>query len=379
MPARAAHLLAGACALLRCALAQPPCALGTCSATTPSPTPAALPLFVAQLGPVLAWEFDGNLASSVDGVVLTPVGAPAFVPGVSGSGVSLASVGSYLWSVNGIPQLPTGGSPRTVSMWVKSPPLQADTSTSWDWDRHVFAAWGTPWGRLRSFTFGVGPRFPPEHRLFFDTWDAGVNSLQDVRIIADPPQWRHVALTFSLDHVAMYADGLPIAAGGGHPQWMPGISVDTPPNTPLYVGAGWPLGRAPRVPGVSLDRLYIFNRSLTAIEVAQLAGIFSPTPSITSTPTHTPSPSLTPSPSIEPDCGARFTLLPFTDVDGAVLAVLPGTPSEHECQLACCRAAPACGAYVLGRTSSECFLLANTSSYVVAHSYNAGVLRPAAS
>jgi hypothetical protein len=61
-------------------------------------------------------------------------------------------------------------------------------------------------------------------------------------------------------------------------------------------------------------------------------------------------------------CAASFQRLPYTDVDGQVLAVLPDW-SESECRASCCRAAPACTAYVFGWDTGHCFLKGNSSVY----------------
>lgn len=123
---------------------------------------------------------------------------------------------------------------------------------------------------------------------------------------------------------------------------------------------------------------------------------------VTPSSTPTASPTATPSGTLALFCSpSDFRLLPYADLLGDTLGMLPTVGAERDCQLACCAASSVyaagggagggnssnsssssatsrgiagCTAYSWVRTSRECFLLGNATAVAPNHQVQSGVL-----
>ena len=163
----------------------------------------------------------------------------------------------------------------------------------------------------------------------------------------------------------MYIDGVLVWSGAS-------FLLDTTSNTRLHVG--YPTWGDGPLTG-ALDELMVFNRTLTAAEVAQIASparaYLMVTPIVTASASATPGLACLPS---------LFRALARTDLVGAPLADTPvATVSEGACRIACCDV-PSCDGYVFAFTelrlasTASCSLYANVSA-TVPNSFAASGLR----
>ena len=141
-------------------------------------------------------------------------------------------------------------------------------------------------------------------------------------------------------------------------------NINTANNTPLIVGGGMNAWGGNNPFSGAFDDLRIYDRELSFAEVAALA-----------VPTSTTTPSITPSSTPDPSClPSAYTAYPYADLSGAVLSVTLGSPSEKDCQLACCGAAECTGYSWAGMLPNlACFLFANVTGVTPNLLFTSGV------
>ena len=304
-------------------------------------------------GLVAYYPLDGDYgdASGDALLLLTPMNAPPepFVSGVGGS-LSAAFASSSLMSQFPIPALPSGNAPRTMAGWLRWSGL-GGLSTILHWG-------------LADALYHTNSVILSNNNLVFG---AGFSDVWSTRSMPTDQEWHHAAITHNSTVMAMYIDGELVWSGASLP-------LDTTPNTHLYIGN--PTWGGVLLTG-ALDELMVFNRTLAAAEVAQLA---SPTRAyLSNTPTMTAS--ATASASLTPGLAcpsSLFRSLPRTDLVGAPLTDAPlAVSSEGACRIACC-SAPGCDGYAFAFTElrfgeASCFLYANISSTAPSSGYASGM------
>ena len=317
--------------------------------------------------PLLHYAFEGDYQdSSANAAHLAATYPAGFVNGISGRAVSfLRDGGSVLSSINTIPGLPAGASPRTVSVWVK-PSVDAMDSFL------------VSWGNTRPTTFLVFYclNAPGASSNGLQITSAS-SSARETSVVPPAGYWTHIVATMDSSVIRGYLNAslvLEIGASG-----------NTDHDTNLYVGAPppfWGNAQNEHVSG-AVDELMIWNTALTQQQIASMYNMM------------TLPPSSTPSPSSTPYCQpSLFRSLPRMDLVGTLVgtALAPGAPaltsSLSSCRQACCDA-PSCEgfSFVSGDAQylttlkwnhaddaeSTCFLYVNITQLIPNSAFSSGI------
>ena len=243
--------------------------VGSITSASPSACPTPAP-------PVLSFRFEGDYVDSSNSLSLTAVNGQPFVAGAGGGQAAYLSIASntFLTSSSGVSVLPSGNSPRSVSVWIK-PDSDFNTATTCS----TIVAWGdgsTGHGSVlvTGFPYGfIGYNF--------DLWVPPINNAYDYSVHASPTSgtWNHAAYTFDGTTMKTWLNGNLImtsemAQNGGGPAGGsagPWSGLQTTPNSPLLVGTGWSWWCAGAQFSGAVDNLFIYDRALSSSEIAVLA------------------------------------------------------------------------------------------------------------
>ncbi len=267
---------------------------GGVPAPTSMPTPTPQP---PQQGPIVWYQFDetsGTTAydSSGNSRNATLVNGPTWVAGRSGNAVNLDGSDDYVSLPAGVVN---GLSDFTIAAWVK-----LDTVSNW----------------ARIFDFGTGttvnmfltPRNSVSSVVRFAITTGGNSSEQQINGSAALPtgSWVHVAVAKAGNVGTLYVNGTAVGTNS---------NMTLSPSSLGNTTQNW-LGRSqysadPYLDG-QLDDLCIYNRALSASEIAALAGG-------SATPTPTPTPTRTPTPTPTPTSGPTATPTPTPGGTGLVV------------------------------------------------------------
>jgi hypothetical protein len=146
--------------------------------------------------------------------------------------------------------LPTGDATRTIALWVKIDAFEHDDE---------IVAWGADADGQKS---AIALKELPDQggpTVFF--WGHAADVVSDTTL--DTDTWYHVAFTFDGTTGTLYVDGAVVGATG--------LTLDTAAGTALRIGAG--VAATDDFFAGDVDDVLIFDRALTADEVASLATI----------------------------------------------------------------------------------------------------------
>jgi hypothetical protein len=193
---------------------------------------------------IARYAFEGDVKdSSGKGRNGTANGGPTFVAGVDGQALRLD--GSDDFVVVG-PVGISGAAPRTISGWVK-----ADTTTITDWT-NIFGFTSSPDG-VSGKSFDMNKRGGAnQYCIHAYGWERN--------IMAIDLEWHHLAATYDGTTVAWYGDGQFVASEA----WV----LDTQDLVHMGKRAHAAGGNFPG----SIDEVRIYNKALSADEIAWLAG-----------------------------------------------------------------------------------------------------------
>ncbi|NVN91040.1 MAG: hypothetical protein HXX11_10610 [Desulfuromonadales bacterium] len=208
-------------------------------------------------GLVSLWHAQGNGLDSYGSNNSDSYGGATFAPGISGQAFSLNGSSQYVQDA--APKgLPTGNMARTVAAWIKS--VGPTSGTKYQ----TVVGYGTP-----------GVSGLPDGRTFFLEWGGDVNNRHlyltgwntDLAgsTLLDYGQWYHVAATYDGTDVKLYVNG---QLDANAPRAL---------NTAIN-GSGLMIGNAPANDGWHanfnglIDEVQIFNRALSATEIARIYG-----------------------------------------------------------------------------------------------------------
>ena len=240
-------------------------------------------------GIIAAYEFEGNFDDSVGGPQLVPAAAEAmtFQPGPFGGQVAVFS-DTYLTSSRTLATLPSGSSPRSIACLMRMRSVSAPGSSNWYADGSL-ALWGQSVpsrGSELVLSSSGGLAF----------WSYTACTGCDGRALYGPEDavgvfWSHAVATYDGSVMTLYVNGSAVASGA---RTMDTTSV----ASWLYVGrkiftidASYAFDS--HFSG-AIDDLVIFDRALSAREVAALAATgtaasihTTASPSLSATPTPT--------------------------------------------------------------------------------------------
>jgi hypothetical protein len=198
----------------------------------------------AAAGLIARWTFDGNAQdSSGKGRNGTTSGGPTYVPGVDGQALYMDGINDYV--VVGSVGI-SGAAPRAISGWVK-----ADDLSITDWTT-LFGFTSTPDGvAAKSFDMEkIGGT--TNYGIHVYGWERSIMPID--------LEWHHLAATCDGTTIAWYGDGLFVAAE----VW----TLDTQDNVQMGKRGHAAGGNFPGM----IDEVRIYNKALSAEEIAWLAG-----------------------------------------------------------------------------------------------------------
>ena len=224
------------------------------------------------LSPIIYWPLDGldeqlqypNIGTAEAGS-LTPLGVPMPVPGVHGQGVALDGVDDALLFDHSVVWKLSDGS---ISLWFQAAGLP-NSPTEWAAMLSKDALGYGEGGHIIIFADGAGA---VTVRLQDTTASYDAKSANDVVKIGD---WHHVVATFGAQGMRLYIDGALL----GTDSYQDGLynGDGSIYNTePGAIGAGTDLSNVGQHTPISrwlkgsIDEVLVFNRALTAVEVADL-------------------------------------------------------------------------------------------------------------
>jgi hypothetical protein len=207
------------------------------------------PVFTTPVEPDVAglvarYAFDGDVKdSSGKGRNGTANGGPTYVPGVDGQAIHLDGIDDYV-AVGGVGI--SGAAPRTISGWVK-----ADTTTITDWT-NLFGFTSVPDG-VAGLSFDMNKMGGSNtYCIHAYGWERNIMPID--------LEWHHLAATYDGTTVAWYGDGLHVTSEA----WV----LNTQDNVQMGKRAHAAGGNFPG----SIDEVRIYNKALSAEEIAWLAG-----------------------------------------------------------------------------------------------------------
>jgi hypothetical protein len=201
-------------------------------------------------GLVARFAFEGNVNDSVGGHNGTAYGDPSYALGRFGQAISLDGIDDYV--VVGSVGI-SGNDPRTIAGWVK-----ASTTTFPEWI-NIFGFTGptVTWGHYDLELVGNSSS------TTLGWYGMHIEGAQ-INILPVDSEWHHLAATFDGKWYHEYGDGRHVHSSDGDGGR---IVLNTPDN--VHVGKRWDNDN--HFPGL-VDEVQIFNRALSATEIAELAG-----------------------------------------------------------------------------------------------------------
>ncbi|MGE5293637.1 MAG: LamG-like jellyroll fold domain-containing protein, partial [Solirubrobacterales bacterium] len=211
---------------------------------SPKPPEFLTPVEPASAGLIARYAFEGNVQdSSGKGRNGAANGGPTYVPGMDGQALYLDGVNDYV--VVGSVGI-SGAAPRTISGWAKA----KDTAIT-DWTT-LFGFTSTP---------DVGAAMSFDIEKIGGTTDYGIHAYGWERsIMPIDLEWHHLAATYDGTTIAWYGDGFLVASEA----W----TLDTQDNVQMGKRGHAAGGNFPG----TLDEVRIYNKALSAEEIAWLAG-----------------------------------------------------------------------------------------------------------
>ncbi|MDO9068686.1 MAG: LamG domain-containing protein, partial [Deltaproteobacteria bacterium] len=206
------------------------------------------------IGLVSWWKAEDNAYDSLGGNHGTLQGGTTYAASKDGQAFNLNGVSQYLQKIDPV-AIPVGNSSRTLSAWIRSDGPTDGTKYQ------TIVGYGTPWTNSQTFLLEWGGAGNDRH-LYLTGWNidlAGTSTLEY-------GQWYHVAVTYNGTTVTLYVNGFLDA------------SADCALNTILNPD-GLLIGTSPPNDGWHsyfngrIDNVAVYNRALSASEVAKLAGV----------------------------------------------------------------------------------------------------------
>ncbi len=175
---------------------------------------------------------------------------PQWVAGKLGNALNFDGSSSYIFVYNtGNAVMPTSNSPFTIALWLKPTSLSC---------AHTCSIMNNETYNVSGFRFAVGSAGAPYPFQFWTSESGGtISLLSDVTPAVNT--WYHVAISYNGTTATMYVNG----------------AAQSTPSTGNYIGntngifIGYPIGGKEYFPGL-MDEIHIYNRALTATEVAGL-------------------------------------------------------------------------------------------------------------
>ena len=263
---------------------SPPLLLLLLLAGVAATTPTAIPS--PSRGPILSFNFEGDYADATgntDGLVA--VNGQPFVPGARGALAARisAAAGTYLASQRGIALLPSGNAPRSVVAWVRVEQAPGLVSlVIWGHEPHVYS-YGDRRNRMSALVLDAGS-------LGFVGYANDVHQ-RTPESLADGG-WHHFGYTFDGAMMTVFYDGEVFINRS--------LTLDTRPNTALYLVTPWVDAQYGGFITGALDEVLIYDRALSAAEVRTIVQQQSVTPTYTATQTPSATASQSISSSIQP-------------------------------------------------------------------------------
>lgn len=183
--------------------------------------------------------------------------------GVLNNGVTFASgkIGqAFSFNTNSFVQtgtvgLPIGNSDRTVELWVKIISFLADVPDPHSPLESFFLGYGNFGSGGQAYQLGTAGNV-----LYFTDWGGAIFGPSLKTGI-----WYHVAVTNVGNNVTLYLNGSPVSSGT--------LSMNTPGNSPLYMGRiPGSIGDVRKLNGL-IDEVIIYNRALSPSEILARASI----------------------------------------------------------------------------------------------------------
>jgi len=205
-------------------------------------------------GLIAHYPFDGNTNDVVGGHNGTVIGVPTYTTGKIGQAILLNGVDNYVrvGSV-GI----SGAAPRTISGWAKS-----NSTVMPDWT-NIFGFTGTDDANLTARSFDIELRGGQlQFCLHVYGWEDNILPLD--------LDWHHLAATYDGTTIRWYGDGRYINS-----YERSGANALNTEDT-VHMGRRGDTGEAGNFFPGKVDDVKIWNRALTAAEIAWLAGLTSP-------------------------------------------------------------------------------------------------------
>ncbi len=203
---------------------------------------------VPPAGLVDWWQAEGNATDSIGTNNGTLNGTASFVAGEVGQAFSFDGTTGYV-SIPDSPSLDSFTNAMTIELWMKS----STSGNNADWKGLVTK--GNESWKILATTFA--------NTVYADFFGVNPPDIFGTRNVNDG-QWHHVAATYDGTTMSLYVDGV---LDGSHPASGP-IAQD---SLPLYLGgdADPPLGRT-YLFGGQIDEVSLFNRALSAAEIAAI-------------------------------------------------------------------------------------------------------------
>ena len=199
-------------------------------------------------GLISSWHADGNANDSAGPNNASFVGGASYANGISGQAFSLDGTSQYV-KVATPSGLPVGSAPRTMSLWFKTP-RDLTTSTESGLIQYGTDATGEMFGLITS---GNAPS-----KLYFFGYNYDLYGTTTIL----PNTWYHGAVTYDGTTVRLYVNGR-LESSSAYAL-----------NTVINPVNGLTIGNRPDLlkwRGV-IDEVRIYNRALSAAEIANLAG-----------------------------------------------------------------------------------------------------------
>lgn len=206
------------------------------------------------VGLVSWWQGENNPYDSVGGNHGTLKNGAGFAAGMDGQAFSFNGSGQYLQQSAPV-GVPSGGSPRTLSAWIRSDGPTSGTKYQ------TIVGYGTPWSNGQTFLLEWGGEVNDRH-LYLTGWNSDLAGTT----VLEYGRWYHVAATYDGTTLKLYVNGQPDASASRALNTIinqDGLLIGTsPPNDGWH---GFFNGR--------IDDVAVYNRALSAEEIGSLSGV----------------------------------------------------------------------------------------------------------
>jgi hypothetical protein len=211
-------------------------------------------------GLVSYWAGNGNANDSVGPNSGTLVNGVTFAPGLFGQAFSFNG-NSYVQA--GTIGLPTGNQDRTLDLWFNINSYSSTVQEAWLAGYGSFGSFDQVYSILVNHFNNDGPQ---GDRAVFSQW--GQRIIGGPSIL--PGTWHNLGVTNSGNLETLYLDGAVIASGT--------LPMNTSTGSSFYIGrVAGSLGDLRQTNGL-IEEVRVYNRALSASEIAQLATVPEPSP-----------------------------------------------------------------------------------------------------